>query len=53
MDPFRVDFPVPQGGDLEVSAADDGQVEPPVPADAEPEAITPEPDGSAGASSRQ
>ena len=42
MDPFRVDFPVPQGGDLEVSAADDGQVEPPAPADAEPEVITPE-----------
>ena len=39
MDPFRVDFPVPQVLALEGSAADDGHVEPPV----QPGAITPEP----------
>ena len=42
MNPFRVDFPVPQGGDLEASAADDGQVDPQVPAGVVPEVITPE-----------
>ena len=44
MNPFRVDFPVPQGGILEASLPDDGQVEPSAPADTQPEVITGEPE---------